>query len=255
MLGKTQSDIAQIMQVSLRTVQNWENSGEVPLKYEAQVDWLTEQAAIRYLHLFSEKKNYDLVSRKIAEARKELYGEPTLREPESEYKKGEEIRREKVEGKQMKGTIAVPIKAQANYAKNIFNPVYLNNLERFYFPNNPYDGDKYRFFQMEGDSMEYIDENGKVAGLPDGSWIIAEEVPQEDWRHNLRKYYVHVVVTNSRITIKRILQDNDADIVLHADNELYGQERIPLSEVKEIWIFKRRLDWNAPPPRKIEITV
>lgn len=254
MVGKKQEDIAQWAQVSLRTVQNWENKGEIPERYAFLMEAFQVEILERYNSTFSHariKETQDFVAGKIAEARKELYGETTLQEPRTGY----EIRRNKAMGRGMKGTVAVPIKAQANYAKNIFNTVYLEDLERFYFPNNPYDGDRYRFFEMEGDSMEYIDENGRVAGLPHGSWIIAEEVPQEDWRHNLRKYYVHVIVTNSRITIKRILQDNDHEIVLHADNDVYGQERIPLSEVKEIWIFKRRLDWNAPPPRRIEINV
>lgn len=167
----------------------------------------------------------------------------------------EKIRQKKINGRTPKGVVAVPIKVQAGYSKNIDNPVFEKDLERIYFPNSPYDGDDYRYFQMEGTSMEYVDENGKPAGLPDGTWILAERVPQEDWQSNLRKYYVHVVVTTDRLTIKRILQDNDTEIVLHADNDEYGQERLPLSEVREIWIFKRKLDWNAPPPRKIEINV
>lgn len=154
-----------------------------------------------------------------------------------------------------KGVPALPIKVQAGYARHLTDPVYRSEMERVYFPNSPYDGDDYIYAQMEGDSMEYINEFGKPAGLEDGAWIIAQRVPQEDWAENLRTFYVHVVVTSTRLTIKRILQDNNKEIVLHADNEIYPQERISLSDVREIWIFKRKLDWNAPPPRKIEITV
>jgi transcriptional regulator with XRE-family HTH domain len=167
----------------------------------------------------------------------------------------QKIRENKLFNNTQKGIIAVPIMAQANYSRHYDDVVYKNQLDRIFFPNSPYDGDDFRYFQIEGDSMEYVDETGRVSGIADGSWIIAERIPKEDWQRNLRQYYVYVIVTDSRITIKRILQDNEEELVLHADNELYGQERLAINEIKEIWIFKRKLDWNAPPPRKIEIKI
>lgn len=159
-------------------------------------------------------------------------------------------------GGKQKGIAAVPIKAHTSYIKNVGNVEYLSKLERIYFPNIPYDGDNFRFFQVEGKSMEYIDEATKTAkGIEDGAWVLVEKIPKEDWKENLRVYLVYVIVTNNRVTLKRVLRDSSEEVVLHADNEIYGQERLPLKDVQEIWIFRRKLDWIAPPPRKIEIKV
>ena len=221
-LGLTQEEFANKLSVHKRTVQNWEGGSKIPSVKHTILRDLWNQA----------------------------------QEGETEETEWENIRKKKLFISEPKGIIAVPIKAQANYSKHFNDVVFQNQLERIYIPNSPYDGDNFRYFQIEGDSMEYLDEQtGRPAGLEHGAWIIGEKVPPEDWSHNLRKYYVYIIVTDSRITIKRVLQDNHKEIVLHADNELYGQERISLDKIKEIWIFRRKLDWNAPPPRKIEITV
>lgn len=71
----------------------------------------------------------------------------------------------------------------------------------------------------------------------------------------MKGYRLTQLITETRFTVKRILQDNDEEIVLSPDNEDYTQERIHLSEVQGIYIFNRKLAWNAPPPRKHEIKV
>jgi hypothetical protein len=175
---------------------------------------------------------------------------------ESESEKAiEKIRRNKIYGNDPKGILVLPVKVQGGYSLHYKDPIFINDLSRTYIPNNPYDGEDFLMAEMEGDSMEYIDDHGRPAGIPAGSWMIFERVPQELWQTGLKKFYVHLVVTDTLFTIKRILQDKPDEIVLHPDNDLYFQQRVHLKDVKQIWIMKRRLDWNAPPPRKIEINV
>lgn len=229
-LGITQSELAKLLSVHSRTIQNWEKGTKIP--------------AVKHEILRNLLNNYSGSSPKVSS------------DSNSSITEVERIRKSKIFDSNQKGVIAVPIKAQANYSRHFDNVVFQNQLERIYIPNSPYDGNDFRYFQVEGDSMEYVDERtGMVSGISDGSWVIAERIPKEDWSENLRKFYVYVIVTDSRITIKRILQDNPHEIVLHADNEIYGQERISLDEINEIWMFKRKLDWNAPPPRRIDIKV
>lgn len=186
-----------------------------------------------------------------------------LNEPNQDYKSGnvnqsrksDVIIKDKFEDGQ-KGVPALPIRVQGGFTRHFSDPVFWKDLERVFIPGMPYDGDEYLWAEMEGDSMEYIDPNtGLAAGIPDRAWCIYQRVPQEYWRRGLRQFYVYLVITETRFTVKRILQDNDEEIVLSPDNDQYPQERVHLSEVQGIYIFKRKLDWNAPPPRKHEIKV
>lgn len=155
-----------------------------------------------------------------------------------------------------KGIPALPIKVQGGFNIHVDDPVFISQLERIYIPGIPFDGDDYLWAEVEGDSMEYVDPHtNKISGISDGTWCLFQKVPQEYWRTGLKKYYVHLVITDSLFTVKRILQDNSEEIVLHPDNEMYQQERIHLKDVKAIYLFKRKLDWNVPPPRKIDIKV
>ncbi|MFA6058911.1 MAG: LexA family transcriptional regulator [Taibaiella sp.] len=238
-LKKTQKEFGELLKVDQTTISKYEN-GELDLSKGAKYEMVTSLGVPREY---------------IEEGTGRMFIGDFVDKKES-FREIDRIRNEKLFSDKPKGVIAVPIKAQANYTKHFDDTVYQSELDRIYFPNSPYDGDNYRFFQVEGDSMEYIDETtGKVSGIEDQSWVLAEKVPKEDWKENLRLYYVYVIITKNRITLKRILQDNPNEIVLHADNELYGQERIPLNEVLEIWIFRRKLDWSAPPPRRIQIKV
>lgn len=184
--------------------------------------------------------------------------ESIVEEPAPHKLTGKAISNRKAfEGRQQKGILAVPIAAQAGYTRMMGDDfaMFAHELDRVYLPGFPYDGDNFRLFQVEGDSMEYVNETGQIAGLQSGFWVVGEAVPSEDWQKNLRPYRIHVVVLAREILIKRILQDNEDEIVLHSDNELYEQFRVRLEDVKEIWYVVRKLDWNMPPPRRIEIKV
>ena len=162
---------------------------------------------------------------------------------------GEELRRKKAVGSRdddERGLIYVPIAAQAGYSRNFEDPVFLDQLDRLYIPGLPYKGDKYRYFDVEGESMEPT--------LEEGMQVIGEEVQQEDWKH-ISDYYIYVIVKVNRVLIKRLFKKSPETLVLISDNEHYGQELLQIAEIKELWLVKRKLDWRMTPPKRFEITI
>jgi transcriptional regulator with XRE-family HTH domain len=159
---------------------------------------------------------------------------------------GDGLRRQKAFGeKEDEGLIFVPIAAQAGYTQYITDPVYLFQLERVKIPGMPYKGDKYRMFEVDGDSMEPTIKNG--------SHIIAEIIEPQFWR-SAANFYIHVIVTEAQVLLKRIYHLDSDTLVLISDNDdYYPQFQIRLEEVKELWVVKRKIDWEMPPPKKFEI--
>jgi len=172
-----------------------------------------------------------------------------LQELEHKYATGAQLRLDKALGKSSddeQGLIYVPIGAQAGYTRNFTDPIFINQLDRLYIPGLPYRGDRYRYFDVIGDSMEPT--------ILEGMQVIGEYVDPEYWK-DIADYYVHVIVLDNKIIIKRTFKKNPDILVLISDNDaFYPQVTIPFSDIKEIWFVKRILDWRIPPPKKIEIT-
>ncbi|RYD56316.1 MAG: hypothetical protein EOP56_13365 [Sphingobacteriales bacterium] len=176
---------------------------------------------------------------------------------------GEEIRRNKaVDGSRRDALKAVPIRAQAGYAQHFMDPVYLDELQRFDIPGLPYAGDRFRVFQVSGDSMEVYNKENQPEGLRDGMWVIAKKIDPEYW-HQTFDFFVHVIVTPSRIMIKRLKREKYEDskkgdyyFVAISDNEdVYPQFTLDPSEIEELWEVERKIDWNMAPPKRFEIKV
>lgn len=162
-------------------------------------------------------------------------------------------------GKEKQGIIYVPIPAQAGYTKNLLDPVYMNELGRWKIDGLPYEGERFRVFQVKGSSMEYIDPvTGKPDGLFEGMDIVAEAVETSDWKlGQIPPYHVYVVVTEDAIMIKRLLIKDGDSYVMHSDNpnEKPRQKLLLKSDIRELWYVKRKLDWGFAPPEKIEIEI
>jgi phage repressor protein C with HTH and peptisase S24 domain len=162
---------------------------------------------------------------------------------------GEDLRKKKAFGTDdddERGLIYVPIAAQAGYTRNYSDPIYITQLDRLYIPGLPYKGDKYRYFDIEGDSMSPT--------IEEGMQVIGELVQPEDWIH-AHDYYIYVIVQQNRILVKRVFKKDEHQLVIISDNEAYPQQLIPMESIKEMWYVKRILDWRMPPPKEIKITV
>ncbi|MBX9450008.1 MAG: helix-turn-helix domain-containing protein [Taibaiella sp.] len=278
LLKVTQLEMANALGVSRRTLQNWEKSGAIP---EEKIERLEAYASLmRKSNLFknflsgefnakdvlnegSPNQDPKLESKKL----KLIDMDGNVYEVENNAINKEFPKRTFEEPKKLpsdpyrnwgKGVPALPIKVQGGFARHYTDPIYWKNLERVHFPGLNLNGpeDKFLWAEMEGDSMTYYDHNAKlITGIQHGTWGLYEQIPKEYWRTGLRKYYVHLIITESLLTVKRVLQDNDEEIVLSPDNDIFEQERFHLKDIQGIYVLKRKLDWNAPPPRKHEIKV
>ena len=159
---------------------------------------------------------------------------------------GDRLRLKKAIGEdtQELGLVYVPIAAQAGYSRNFEDPIYVNQLERLYVPGLPYKGDKFRYFDVEGDSM--------FPTLEEGMQVIAERVNQEDWKH-VSDYYIYVVIKINKIRIKRLFRKSEEQFVLISDNDFVKQELINTEDILELWLVKRMLDWRMAPPKRVQI--
>lgn len=161
-------------------------------------------------------------------------------------KTGEDIRREKAFKDGAEGIAFVPISAQAGYSQHYLEPAYVKDLEHIYIPGMPYKGAKYRIFEVSGDSMEPT--------LKEHQHVVGERVEIDYWS-SIARYYIYVVVTEDQIMVKRLYTEKGWDyFILISDNkDFYPQFRIDKKDVRELWLVKRKMDWEMPPPSKFEI--
>jgi hypothetical protein len=159
---------------------------------------------------------------------------------------GEELRMKKAFGDgSEKGLAFVPVFAQAGYSKHYLDPKFVGELEQVKIPNLPFKGDKYRVFEVSDDSMEPT--------LKEHFHVIGELIDPEYW-NTTAQFYIHVVVTEDRIMVKRLYRKDAETFIMISDNEdFYPQFKMHVSEIKELWLVKRKIDWEMPPPKRFEI--
>ncbi len=166
------------------------------------------------------------------------------------HETGDELRLKKALGLSTgnDGLSVVPIMAQAGYSKHYLDPKFVDDLEVMNVPNMPYSGDKYRVFEVSGDSMEPT--------LKEGFHVVSEFVEPQYW-NSTAQFYIYVVVTEDRIMVKRLFrkEDNETYVCISDNEEFYPQFALHRTEIKELWLVKRKIDWEMPPPKRFEITI
>jgi len=144
------------------------------------------------------------------------------------------------------GIIYVPIAAQAGYAKSYGSELYLHHLQKFVLPGFPYRGEKYRVFEVKGDSMEPV--------FKEGYHLICERVEQDGWLQ-IAEFYAYIIVLESDIILKRLAFKNKENFVAISDNEFYKQFLLPMKDIRELWLVKRKMDWEMAPGKKYRIEI
>lgn len=143
----------------------------------------------------------------------------------------------------------VPVAAQAGYAKNFYDMAYIEKLDTYpIVPGIDHHGASWRYFQVKGKSMEET--------FKEGQFLLASQVLKEDWR-NIENFYVYVIVTDEGVVIKRLAKVKGKDYwAAISDNDVeFSQFKLPVSDVKELWKYRRHIEWDASPPKKFEIKV
>jgi phage repressor protein C with HTH and peptisase S24 domain len=141
----------------------------------------------------------------------------------------------------------VAIKAQAGYIKGYEQVDYMDTLEKYSLPPgiNP-TGAVWRYFEIDGDSMEPT--------LSSGDVVLATMVPVEDW-NDIKNFSVYIILTHDQLLIKRLYQKSKTEWVMVSDNEeAYPQALLPTEYVKQLWLFRRQIRSRIPQPKEFKIT-
>lgn len=232
--GYTQSDMADKLGIGLRMYQKIE-AGSFPKYKREQIQEIDQILATQLYEMIYEIPVHN-----------------ELNEDSETYLQRRRVSKNSDSGPYM--VPFVPVKAQAGYKKSYLHIDFINSLEKYpILPGVDPRGSEWRYFEVEGDSMRVPDDNDK--GLWEGDLILCSLVPQMDW-DNARNYYVHVLVTQEEVLIKRIFKKGSSKWVLISDNEdHYPQRLINISDVKELWVFRSHIRKRIPPPKKFEIKV
>jgi phage repressor protein C with HTH and peptisase S24 domain len=139
----------------------------------------------------------------------------------------------------------VDIPAQAGYTKAYQQIDYIQTLKKYpILPDVDPVGAVWRYFQIEGDSME-----PEIMG---GDVILASQVIREDWQ-NLRDKYTHVVVTDEDLWIKDVHKLNDDEWILLSQNEAYEPFKLNVADVRQVWVMRRHIKSRAKKHRMYDM--
>ena len=141
----------------------------------------------------------------------------------------------------------VGIKAQAGYVKSFEEVDYMETLEQYSLPPgvNPI-GAVWRYFEVDGDSMEPTFSSGDV--------VLATMVPHEDWT-DIKNFCVYVILTADQLLIKRLFKKSASEWVLISDNEeVAPQVLLEHQAVRQLWQLRRHIRSRVPQPKEVKIT-
>jgi|GEM_PF-1646598 len=131
----------------------------------------------------------------------------------------------------------IDVPAQAGYVKAYDQVDYIKTLKRYpILPDVDPTGAVWRYFQVEGESMEPEFMKGDV--------ILASQVNKEDW-NDFKQYYTYVVVTDTQLWIKDVYRESDKQWILLSQNEEFKPETIKVEEVKQLWVMRRHIKARA----------
>ena len=128
----------------------------------------------------------------------------------------------------------VPVWAAAGYvAGGLAQPTFMSKLPSFRLPGAAFNNGSFRCFQVQGSSMQ--------GTLEDGDWIICRFV--ERWAHDILDNRVYVVVSETDILVKRVLNqiNENGRLSLHSDNPTFDVQSMDWQEVSEVWQGVARL--------------
>jgi phage repressor protein C with HTH and peptisase S24 domain len=141
----------------------------------------------------------------------------------------------------------VGIKAQAGYVRGFEQVDFMDTLDQYSLPPgvNPI-GAIWRYFELDGDSMEPT--------LSSGDVVLATMVPHEDW-NDIKNFFVYVILTADQLLIKRLYKKSSTEWVLVSDNEeVAPQKLLNIEDVKQVWLMRRHIRSKAPQPKEFKIT-
>jgi DNA-binding XRE family transcriptional regulator len=110
----------------------------------------------------------------------------------------------------------VPFPAFAQYLHSVeSNATEFEEFDRMTFPVDHLGKGNYMAFKVSGDSMN----GGGIDDVPDRSIVLAREIGMHLWKDEFRKTkHGFVIVTNTNIMVKDIINKVDGEITCHSRN-------------------------------------
>lgn len=129
--------------------------------------------------------------------------------------------------------VHVPYPAQAGYSGVQADSEFIETLPSYTIPDPLFNYGTFRSFDVRGDSMEPT--------LYERDVVICSFIEMYNWGSDIRDNKVYVIVTNSNVVVKRIV--NNLRIHRHleliSDNEEFEPYRLNIGEIKEVWEVKK----------------
>lgn len=135
-----------------------------------------------------------------------------------------------------KTIVHIPITAKAGYADQFNNPVFARELKFYSLPMDYYRHGSFRSFEVEGDSMEPVLNNGEIV-------VCTKLDDQPLWQNNIKTGYVYVVITQNDIVVKRVINllKDEKTLQLVSDNTNYPDIIVQQEDIHEIWLLKMKI--------------
>ncbi|MBD3582484.1 XRE family transcriptional regulator [Flavobacterium selenitireducens] len=130
----------------------------------------------------------------------------------------------------------VNVKASAGYAHNLQDPEWYDTLPAFRLPLPEYRNASFRAFQVQGDSMLPV--------LQQGEWVIAKA---EESLAGLSENSVYVVVLADTVVVKKA-QLTTSGLRLISLNSLYPPIDLQPADVREMWRVTAKITSNLGHP-------
>lgn len=233
--GLTQSELAELVGVTLRTIQNYEAGGEIPKSKDVIFHMLFKQ--------YEFKSPFDKL---LDDAKKEIdtyleenpANEFLVQEPMEIFNtKAGSNYEELPNGKLLLTVPLVPVRAQATYIMEHTDADYIADLKKVSFVVDRVGKGSYRAFEIQNDSMN----NGTIDSIPDGAIVLGRELGRHHWtsKLNYRQYPYWVIVHKNTVLCKQIIEHNleNGTITCHSlnDSPEYQDFKVELNDVRQLF--------------------
>ena len=126
-----------------------------------------------------------------------------------------------------------------------YNPATLPEMKRRLIPKE-FDRGNYLVVRVDGDSMD----DGTSISIPDGTEILIKEYYLEKGEKLPIRGNLFVIVSTEGTVFKQIIEHNTEEgyIICHSYNQKYSNYRINLSEVLQIFIYRKIVSFRPSIP-------
>lgn len=138
--------------------------------------------------------------------------------------------------------VHVPVPAQAGYAGELSNPIFIQDLPSFTLPDYKFKVGTHRSFDVSGDSMEPT--------LFEGDKVVCSFLEPTLWETSIKDNYVYVIVTRGDIVVKRVFNKlkEGKYLEVQSDNNFYDAYQISISDIREMWYVRAKISPFLPSP-------